>query len=84
MAMERLSNAEEDLLWNLQSFSITEPRSLLRTIWWTITQHFGFRGRELHYSLNVEDFILLTDDEGRNYYCLKNGPEKKSPRRTEL
>ena len=24
----------------------------------------------------VEDFILLTDDEGRNYYCLKNGPEK--------
>ena len=42
----------------------------------TITQHFGLRGRELHYNLNVEDFTLLTDDEGRNYYCLKNGPEK--------
>jgi len=71
-----LTGVEEDLLWNVGKFSIREPRALLRTVWWTITQHFGLRGREQHYRLNVEDLLLLHDDEGRKYYVLKNGPEK--------
>lgn len=42
-----------------------------------VTEHFGLRGRQEHYSMMVEDFnILISPDSSVKYVTFKEGPTK--------
>ena len=37
-------------------------------MWYFLTLHFGLRGRDEHYTMQIEDFALKVDEEGNEYY----------------
>ena len=51
-----LTHAEEETLWSCGQFGSSTPASLINTIWWQFTQHFGLRGRQE--PMKVQDFSL--------------------------
>ena len=51
-------------MWSCGQLGENNARSLLNTVWFLLTQHFGLRGRQEHYVMKVEDFELKTDDNG--------------------
>ena len=57
-----LTKAEEETLWDCGQLGSSTPVSLVNTIWWLFTQHFGIRGRQEHHSMKVEDFTFKKDD----------------------
>ena len=61
---ESLSLEDEEVLWSCGQLGDTNARSLLNTVWFLLTQHFGLRGRQEHYVMKVGDFQLKKDDNG--------------------
>ena len=59
-----LTNEEEETLWKSGQFGSRNPRALINTMWWLLTQQFGLRGRQEHHNMKVEDFCLQRDDDG--------------------
>ena len=49
-----ITDAEEAVLWEEKKFGDSSARSLQNTVWRTIVQHFGLRGRDNHYNLKIE------------------------------
>ena len=45
-ATRALTEDEVSYLYSVGYFGTTHPKSLLRTMWWVITKHFGHRGRD--------------------------------------
>ena len=62
-----LTREEGEALWKSGQLGNSSPRSLLNTIWRLISQHFGLRGCQEHYTMNVEDFTLKKDDTGNEF-----------------
>ena len=58
-----LTKEEEEILWEHGQLGGKSPRSLINTMWWLMTQHFGLRGRQEHRQMKVEDFLLEQDDD---------------------
>ena len=56
-----LDSNEEDILWSTGKLGEGSATSLVKTMWFLCTQHFGLRGCQEHCSMRVEDFILRTD-----------------------
>ena len=52
-----LANEEEETLWKSGQLGSGNPRALINTMWWLLTQHFGLRGRQEHHNMKVEDFF---------------------------
>ena len=52
-----LTKEEEKILWENGQLGSKSPRSLINTMWWLMTQHFGLRGRQEH-----------SPDEGRRFF----------------
>lgn len=75
-AANALTTAEEEMLWTQQSLGNSSPKVLSQTMWWILTQHFGFRGRQEHHSMDVEDFAFCVDDSGTEYVTFKENPTK--------
>ena len=71
-----LTNDEEETLWNCGQLGAHNSRSLLNTVWWSVVQSFGMRGRDSHYSLRMEEFKLQMDEAGRRYIAFVEGPSK--------
>ena len=67
---------EEETLWKSGQLGSRNPRALINTMWWLLTQHFGLRGREEHHNMKVEDFHLQRDDNGIEYLTFDEGPTK--------
>ena len=65
----------EELLWKHDQFGMKTPRSLLQTVWWFVSQHFGIRGRSEHHQLKIEDFRIETED-GREQIIFDEGLTK--------
>lgn len=59
-----LTEEEEEILWTSGQLGGKNPRSLINTLWWLLTQHFGLRGRQEHHEMKVEDYCLQKDDNG--------------------
>ena len=59
-----LTNKEEESLWKSGHLGSRNPRALINSMWWLLTQHFGLRGRQEHHNMKVEDICLQRDDEG--------------------
>ena len=43
---DSLTPAKEEELWNAKQLGSHNPRSVINTMWFLLTQHFGLRGRQ--------------------------------------
>ena len=78
-----LTSEEEEPLWKSGQLGSGNPRALINTMWWLLTQHFGLRGRQEHHNMKVEDFCLQRDDDGIEYLTFAEGPTKNEARRAK-
>ena len=69
-----LTHAEEETLWSCGQFGSSTPASLINTIWWQFTQHFGLRGRQE--PMKVQDFSFKKDDKGNDFVTFAEGITK--------
>ena len=67
---------EEEILWECGQFGSHSPNSIINTLWWTFTQHFGMRGRQEHHSMKIEDFELKFADGGKEFLTYSEGITK--------
>ena len=44
-----LTVEEEEVLWECGQLGLHSPSSIINTLWWKLTQHFGLRGRQKHH-----------------------------------
>ena len=75
-----LTREEEEALWESGQLGNSSPRSLMNTMWWLLPQHFGLRGCQEHYTMNVEDFTLNKDDNGNEFVTFAEIPTKTRQR----
>ena len=54
-----LSAEEEELLWRKGVLGESSPVSLNHAIFYTLSQHFGTRGRQEHHQMKLEDFKFV-------------------------
>ena len=59
---------------------MSTPESLKNTIWWSLSQQLGLRGRELDHDLRVEELVLGIDNDGHCYYKYVEPPTKSRPK----
>ena len=71
-----LTKEEEEILWESGQLGNQTPRSLINTMWWLLTMHFGLRGRQEHHDMMVEDFSIEKDDDGVEFITFSEGPTK--------
>ena len=71
-----LTKEEEEILWQNGQLGNQTPRSLINTMWWLVTMHFGLRGRQEHHDMMVEDFSIEKDDDGVEFITFSEGPTK--------
>ena len=73
-----LTTQEGEILWQCGQLGHENAQSLINSLWWLMTQHFGVWGRQGHHPLMLEDLKVHTDDDGKCYYIL---PEKRTKTR---
>ena len=59
-----LTRQEKDILWECGQLGVKTPKSVIATLCWQLTQHFGLRGRQEHHSMRVEDFSFRKNETG--------------------
>ena len=69
-----LTTREEEILWQCGQLGHENAQSLISSLWWLMTRHFGLQGRQEHHPLMLEDLKVHTDDDSECYYILS---EKK-------
>ena len=53
---------DENMLWEKEKLGQGSPRTLLHTLWYLFTQHFGLRGRQEHLSMHMYNFKKRTEN----------------------
>ena len=71
-----LSESEVNILWECGQLGTHSPMSLIDTIWWLFTLHFGLKGRQKHHSMTVSDFQFKKDDFGNEFVTFAEGVTK--------
>ena len=71
-----LSESEVNILWECGQLGTHSPMSLIDTIWWLFTLHFGLKGRQKHHSMTVSDFQFKKDDFGNEFVTFAEGITK--------
>ena len=66
-AAEALTVDEEEKLRSTKQLGDHSPHSLLQTVWYFNTMHFGWRGSDEHRRVCLRDLHLLEDDRGTEY-----------------
>ncbi|CAH3154921.1 unnamed protein product, partial [Porites lobata] len=75
-AAKALTSQDEELLWSKGVLGSHYPQSLIQTMWFLLTQHFGLRGCQEHHDMYVEDFAFSTDDNGIEFVTYEENPTK--------
>ena len=76
-ASHALSEADEEFLWQSGQLGKHSAQALVNVNFKNVTEHFGLRGRQEHYSMMVEDFNIITSpDSTVKYVPFKEGPTK--------
>ena len=75
-AAKALTTQDEELLWPKGVLGSHSLQSLIQTIWFLLTQHFGLRGCQEHHDMYVEDFAFSTDDNGIEFVTYEENPTK--------
>ena len=63
-------------MWECGQLGTHSPMSLIDTIWWLFTLHFGLKGRQKHHSMTVSDFQFKKDDFGNEFVTFAEGITK--------
>ena len=71
-----LSESEINILWECEQLGTQSPMSLINTIWWLFTLHFGLRGRQEYHSLAVSDIHFKKDDFDNEFVMFIEGITK--------
>ena len=71
-----LTKEEEEVLQKNRHLGGGTTRALLSTMWWLLTQHFGLRGWQEHYQMEVGDLTLQRDYDGNEILSFAKGPTK--------
>ena len=71
-----MSRQEEESLWESGQFGSSNGRTLVHTMWWLMTMHFGLRSREEHYAMKIEDFVVKNEDDHREYITFSENATK--------
>lgn len=66
-ASRALAESEEETLWKAGKLGDGSARSLLCTMWFNNTQHFGLRGVQEHTDMRVENFRFRQDEAGEEF-----------------
>ena len=48
-------------------------------MWWLLTQHLGLRGRQEHHGMRLEDFRIMSGDDGLEFVEFAEGPTETRP-----
>ena len=72
----QVSKEEEEELWSSEKLGYKTPESLIQTMWWLLTQHFGLRGRQEHHGMRMEDFRISRGDDNTEFVEFAEGPTK--------
>ena len=72
----RFFKGSRDILWECGQLGDKTPKSIIPTLWWKLTQHFGLRGRQEHHSTRVEDSSFQKDETGAPYIVCAKGVTK--------
>jgi len=75
----QLPEEEEERLWKSEKLGAKTPESLIHTMWWSLTQQFGLRGRQEHHVMRLEDFRIMKGDDGLEFVEFAEGPTKTRP-----
>ena len=75
-ASKALTTEDEELLWSKGLLGSQSSKSLIATMWFVLTQHFGLRGCQEHHEMYVEDFSFSKDDNGVEYVTYEENPTK--------
>ena len=62
-----INDEEIDTLWQSKQFGSSTPESILDTLWFFNTVHFGLRGSHEHRHMLWGDVTLKTDSTGHEY-----------------
>ena len=71
-----LTPHEGDMLWEMGRLGTSSPDVLLRTVWFTLVQHFGLRGVQEHTTMRLDEFTRKVDDNGHTYIEFAEDPTK--------
>ena len=71
-----LTRQEKDIMWECGQLGGKTPKSIIATLWWKLTQHFGLQGRREHHSMRAEDFSFRKDETGASYIVYTEGITK--------
>ena len=66
-ASKALTWAEEIELWKAGKLGVDNPETLIHTVWFTLTQHMGLRGRQEHALADIDDFVFGRDENNVEY-----------------
>ena len=66
-ASDSLNDEEIDQLWEAGALGLTNPQSMIHTVWWNNTMLFGMRGVTEHYNLRWGDVTMKTSTDGVSY-----------------
>ena len=69
-ATRELTEAEEDAFFENGQFSVQDPKSLQRALWWFLSLHFGWRARDESRNLCWGDVGLASDPETDSGYLV--------------
>ena len=75
-AAKALTSQDEELLWSKGVLGSHSPQSLIQTMWFLLTQHFGLRGCQEQHDMYVDDFAFSTDDNGIEFVTYEKIPRK--------
>ena len=69
-AARRLDNEEIDVVYQEGYFSMSNPQSLQRTLWWIIGNNFGHRARSEARKLRWGDIKVRKNSYGRFFFAM--------------
>ena len=76
-ATHALSEADEEFLWDSGHLGKHSAQALVNVNFKNVTEHFGLREREEHYSMMVKDvYILTSPDSSVKYVTFREGPAR--------
>ena len=62
---DEITDDEIELLWQKGQFGISSPQSIINTLWFYATVHFGLRGVDEHRNMCFGDMSLKFDKDGQ-------------------
>lgn len=69
---KKIPISDEDVITMMRSgvFSLANPHTVLRKVWFDLILHFGLKGKEAIRTLTKDSFLLEKDENGREFYRL--------------